>query len=250
MALVFTVERDWQDGIWTITLAGDYAHADHVDLRRTVARCLADRPATIILNLQDVRSTDPLLPHALATEERRAQREEVSLVCALNDELATTVRAARIANFLTVYPSVAVAHTLVAGAATHRWLHVLVEDIPSTVSHCRNRVTAACLAWGVWPVQDAVRSVTTELVGNALRYAGGRAEVTFTLRRGLVRIGVHDFNATLPVLPSPVGVPALGAGRMRGLDRVAATATTWGARKTPRGKVVWAAIRVGPSSSA
>ncbi|NUR29162.1 MAG: hypothetical protein HOV83_25540 [Catenulispora sp.] len=236
--LVHAVERDWSDGIWVITLEGEFTRADHGTLRQAVAKCLADAPATIILDLHRVGSADRLLPNALATEERRAEREDVALVCVLNEELAATVRRAPIARFLTIYPTVQAARALVADAPTRRWLHLTVGDHPSAVVQCLNEVGAACRAWGIWNVQDEVQNITTELVGNAIEHTGGRAEVTLAFRRGLVRIGVHDPGGRL-LLP-----PANGDASAHGLGRVAAYANAWGVHKTVGGKLVWATVRV------
>lgn len=93
-----------------------------------------------------------------------------------------------------------------------------------------------------WPDRDASESVLlilSELLGNAVKAAGGGTVsllLSWTARR--IRIEVTDGSSRHPV----VRRPALTDEGGRGLWIVEQLAVRWGSHRTERGKCVWAEV--------
>lgn len=91
---------------------------------------------------------------------------------------------------------------------------------------------------------DAATLVASELVGNAVRHTSAceddDLDVGWTVHNDTVLISVEDPSTDVPVLRHP----ALDATSGRGLSIVEALTTDWGFEHTPRGKRVWAKVRV------
>ena len=79
--------------------------------------------------------------------------------------------------------------------------------------------------------------LVSELVGNAVRHAGG-ADVVLrgSVDGGRVRIEVQDGS---PRLPGPAGAPSWEQEDGRGLQLVEAVAERWGTEPVPGGKFLW-----------
>ena len=96
---------------------------------------------------------------------------------------------------------------------------------------------ASCSATGrdSDPAESAVL-LLTELVSNAVRYAGGEVRVRAGVRDDLLLVEVCDAVDALPVVrPRPEGDLESG----RGMVLVEALADRWGADALPSGKRVW-----------
>lgn len=94
---------------------------------------------------------------------------------------------------------------------------------------------------------DAAELLVSELVGNAVRYAGGgEVVVRARIADGLLRVEVLDSSEVVP--PLPTAVPASDAESGRGLLLVEALAERWGAEPVPGGKRLWFELAPGPAS--
>ena len=87
------------------------------------------------------------------------------------------------------------------------------------------------------PTEDA-QLVVSELATNAVVHAGSPFSVSVRYDGSAVRIAVHDWNPTLPVLR--YGGPTAVSGR--GLHLVNTLARAWGVERSPGGKTVWAEL--------
>src|SRR5579875_332963 len=113
------------------------------------------------------------------------------------------------------------------------------EFAPSARAVRAARMFAATTAigWGVDPTE--VETVVGELAANA--YAHARSPFTVSLRRvdAHLEVEVADRSFRMPVVAT--GIPP-DAPRGRGLLMVGSIASSWGARPTQAGKVVWAEL--------
>ncbi|HUS62264.1 MAG TPA: ATP-binding protein [Acidimicrobiales bacterium] len=83
---------------------------------------------------------------------------------------------------------------------------------------------------------EVVLLLTSEVVTNAILYAGSEIDLTVDLRRGVVRIEVSDSSSRLPKERSI----DLRSTSGRGLALVDALASSWGVERVPfDGKSVW-----------
>ncbi|MCC9307596.1 ATP-binding protein [Kitasatospora sp. RB6PN24] len=125
---------------------------------------------------------------------------------------------------------------------------------PRGVGRARHTFRADADAWGL--PEDATGTaelLLSELLTNACRHAkyppGRDVSATWTLTpaAGLLRIEVSDANRRLPE-PRPAGADDESG---RGLELLAALATTWGADVRPYGigKTVWAELKLPASET-
>ena len=96
---------------------------------------------------------------------------------------------------------------------------------------------------------DAAELLVSELVSNAVRYAGGgEVLVRARLADGLLRVEVLDSSEVVPPLPSEPAPADAESGR--GLLLVEALAERWGAEPVPGGKRLWFELAPGPAEQA
>jgi anti-sigma regulatory factor (Ser/Thr protein kinase) len=106
---------------------------------------------------------------------------------------------------------------------------------PAAAAESRRRVREAIETWGVPADSDTAVLLTSELVTNAVRYAGGPVRLFVTCSCGHLRVYVHDGSREWPA-PLEKSVDAEDG---RGLMLVASLATDWGCYFTATGKAVY-----------
>ncbi|MEA2567684.1 MAG: hypothetical protein QOD49_2861 [Actinomycetota bacterium] len=100
----------------------------------------------------------------------------------------------------------------------------------------RDFVTETLVAWGAERVLEAATLLTSELVTNAVLYAGSEIHLVVRQSGKRIRIEVHDANPQVPVRRFPTEDSVSG----RGLALVEALAAAWGVERVPKdGKRVW-----------
>ncbi|MFD4370889.1 SpoIIE family protein phosphatase [Streptomyces sp. NPDC058486] len=106
---------------------------------------------------------------------------------------------------------------------------------PAAVHDARHDVNAQLRAWGLDDLMFSTELIVSELVTNAMRYAGG--PVGLRLIRGRVLVcEVSDPSNTQPRLRRALITDEGG----RGLFLIAQLASRWGCRYGARGKTIWA----------
>ncbi|MEU6311438.1 SpoIIE family protein phosphatase [Streptomyces sp. NPDC047014] len=106
---------------------------------------------------------------------------------------------------------------------------------PARVSDLRAAATRQLAAWGLDELAFAAELMLSELATNAVRYGSEPVRVRMIYDRTLV-CEVSDGSNTAPHLRRAASTDEGG----RGLFLVAQLSQAWGARYTPRGKVIWA----------
>ena len=122
---------------------------------------------------------------------------------------------------------------------------MLVRHEPATASAVRRRLALELEFHGVDPyVVEDITLVASELIGNAIRHAGGDVSdswaVTWVVQPNEVLISVEDPSFDMPVRRSPGPEAPNG----RGLAIVETLSSDWGVELTDRGKRVWALVPV------
>ncbi|MEU3253543.1 SpoIIE family protein phosphatase [Streptomyces sp. NPDC006997] len=116
--------------------------------------------------------------------------------------------------------------------------HVVSWDVPAdpaAVADVRARATRQVEEWGFWDLALTTELIVSELVTNAVRYAEPPIRLRL-LRDARLTCEVSDASSTAPRLRHARSTDEGG----RGLFLVAQLAHRWGARYTPRGKIIWA----------
>ncbi|MFE0648769.1 SpoIIE family protein phosphatase [Streptomyces sp. NPDC059534] len=105
---------------------------------------------------------------------------------------------------------------------------------PRSVGRARELARAQLAAWGLEPLVDTVELLVSELVTNALRYGEGEIRLRLLRDRTLV-CEVWDAGLVQPRRRRARDTDEGG----RGLQLVGLLSSSWGSRRTPRGKTVW-----------
>ena len=105
---------------------------------------------------------------------------------------------------------------------------------PTVVAQARDLVTAQLDAWGLEEMAFTTELIVSELVTNAIRYAGPPIGVRLIRDRSLI-CEVSDPSQTQPHLRRARLTDEGG----RGLFLIAQIAHRWGSRYTPSGKTIW-----------
>ncbi|MFB7473619.1 SpoIIE family protein phosphatase [Kitasatospora sp. NPDC056184] len=116
--------------------------------------------------------------------------------------------------------------------ATAGWT---LDADPAAVARVREAATEQLLAWGLEELVFTTELVLSELVTNAIRYAGGPVGVRL-IRAERLTCEVSDPSATQPRMRRARLTDEGG----RGLYLVAQLTTRWGSRYTRHGKTIWA----------
>ncbi|MER0242687.1 SpoIIE family protein phosphatase, partial [Streptomyces sp. HSW2009] len=105
---------------------------------------------------------------------------------------------------------------------------------PALVSSTRELVSGQLADWGLAELTFTTELVVSELVTNAIRYAGGPVELRL-IRAGALICEVSDPSSTQPRMRRARATDEGG----RGLYLVAQLTSRWGSRYTRRGQTIW-----------
>ncbi|MCP3820402.1 SpoIIE family protein phosphatase [Streptomyces sp. A3M-1-3] len=110
-----------------------------------------------------------------------------------------------------------------------------LEADPAVVAGARELVVGQLARWGLDELAFTTELVASELVTNAIRYAGGPVELRL-IRAGTLICEVSDPSSTQPRMRRAHTTEEGG----RGLFLIAQLTQRWGSRYTRRGKTIWA----------
>ncbi|MGW4382537.1 SpoIIE family protein phosphatase [Kitasatospora sp. NPDC004531] len=116
-----------------------------------------------------------------------------------------------------------------------------IEADPSAVAEVREAASRTLERWGLGELVFTTELVLSELVTNAIRYAGGPVMVRL-IRSSVLTCEVSDPSATQPRMRRARLTDEGG----RGLYLVAQLTQRWGSRYTRTGKTIWAEQRLEP----
>jgi len=237
-------------GEFRSTISGDIEHPvvrfsgplDRVSvttLSTTVLKVLLGRPTSVIMDFSRVRVTEKILLTSLITAGHHAAAWpgcRLALVGA-NRDTATALHHMGVTRYITLSEDYADARRQLSALAPLPRLRESLLPIASAPEVARDRTHEVCELWGVPEVADAVATVATEFVTNAVVHARTSMELSFALAHPLLYVCVRDRD---PRLPSFREAEDHGFG----LRLVDAFAAYWGAETLPGGKIVWAAVRL------
>ncbi|MFF7328557.1 ATP-binding protein [Streptomyces sp. NPDC008150] len=121
------------------------------------------------------------------------------------------------------------------------------EAAPQEVRLLRRAASAQLCQWGAMAAVDEAELLVTELATNVIKHVGEGASATLILelRRGRLRVEVHDKSRKAP---SPVSA-SCDDECGRGLHLLAALAVDWGTVFSAAGKSVWCEVAVRPEAA-
>jgi len=110
----------------------------------------------------------------------------------------------------------------------------------------RSEVRIAVRSWDIPVDEDTAVLLTSELVTNAVQYAGGRSVMlVITCSGESLRVDIHDTSRISPVVVE--ASPDTETGR--GLLLVSTLSADWGSYHTPAGKAVFFTLALQPDLS-
>ena len=122
---------------------------------------------------------------------------------------------------------------------THRKRTLSLSAVTSSVPAGRHFVQGILSEWDLGAIADVAALVVTELLTNAVRYAGTPIHLVIRVN-GELYIGVSDERPDrLPAPLHPGSLDDLDAEGGRGLGLVAAYTRDWGVRRDDTSKTVW-----------
>lgn len=126
----------------------------------------------------------------------------------------------------------------------HLTRRVRLPSEPTAPRRARDFLAATCSAWNAERLLETAALVLSELVSNAVLYAGTDLVVELRLGGGRLTMSVRDGAGALP-RPGEAKPGAIGG---HGLDIVSRLADTWGVSPDPAGgKTVWCTLRADPA---
>lgn len=251
---------DADTAVIELTVWGGWDRWRSAQARAVLDKCLAEHPAGVIVDLQQLRD-----PHAVsaslwltACAQGAATEPPIAVaVCVpANTPLARRLRRLGARDWLVQYATVPQARAALAGdRPLPDRVHLVLPADPAAASQARSLVAGTCAGWGLDHLYERARLVISELVVNAAEHAGTDIEVIVSLRgtgsAAALHLAVYDGEPVLPQVrdpvPGPLG-PALSE-RGLGLRIVSAAASSWGALPARGGKLVWAMIRSRPEEA-
>jgi hypothetical protein len=245
------VVRDLERSITVVTITGRVTLSSARRVRADLLRCLDEYPLALVVDVSRLaaarRAVLGLFPAAVR-RGRHGPSVTLALCAAPSSHTGRVVRRL-LGRVIPVYPDRDRAVVAVLGGRSRlKRVSARLDADPRSAGLARRVVCDACVAWGLADLADAAMLVASELVSNAVRYAGTAFELTATLRGAYLHIALRDGSREPPRMPafSASGPPSLGTTG-RGLHLISASASGWGTTVADTGKVVWAALRVRPA---
>lgn len=239
-----------QDEAWIVdvTVSGDWTQDLRLNVRATLAKCLAQHPAGLLLDLSGLTDpgarSAPLWLNAAMQGQKMDPPVRAAVCLPAGTDLGARLDRVVARRLVPVFRTVPLARSFLA---SHRLLldHVRLHLPPdvSAAARARFMVTAACEEWGMPRLVPRARLVVSELVANAVEHAATPVDVLISRRgRGMfLHLAVVDRDPALPWLRKAGKEPFTQRGY--GLGIVGAAAYLWGSMPTRTGKMVWALLR-------
>lgn len=241
--------RDVERGLVHVAFHGTLTLPTAPLAHSTVLKCLVELPVAVVIDIAELASRGNVAVPTFLAMRRQARRSPAVplLVMAARASIGGALRST-LSRYLPTFCTLGEVQEIAARLPTAgQWRHLRLEPSPLAPSLARDMVTAACAEWGIAPLMHPVRTITSELVSNAVEHAGTDIDLTVALRGMFICLAVRDGSAALPrqreLVPHDPRAPLDVRGY--GLRMLADIAHSWGAEITTDGKVVWARLRAG-----
>lgn len=218
----------------------------HASVSVRLRKCLAQHPATLIIDLRDLADSDGTSAAVWWAARLRAADMEPPVQVVVCTPAATPV-AARLRRLgsrraLPLYETMPQARAAASsGRPLTEHLRLRLPPTMQAPAFARGLVDDACAAWSMPGLLFRAKLIATELVLNAVEHARTESQLTVTRRGDGIHLAVADLDPRLPRMPP--ALPTTPADhRDTGLRAVRAHSTVAGAQRTRKGKVVWAVL--------
>ncbi|MEV4706468.1 ATP-binding protein [Actinoplanes sp. NPDC049316] len=243
--LSVTADRD--GSLVDVTVTGHWTASLQAAVARTLRKCLAERPAGIVIDLHGLvdraGASVPTWVSAAGTAVEASPAVLLALCLPPDSALASALRTTGQVPVLDT-PEEARA-ILTEKAPPAEVIRLSLSPSPMAPCTARNLVGDACDEWDLHTLLHPGRAVMSELVANAVEHARTDMDISVSRRGTALHLVVRDHTRQLPrildLAPVEPGLPLDERGR--GLRVVHADSTAWGSIPVTDGKMVWATVR-------
>jgi anti-sigma regulatory factor (Ser/Thr protein kinase) len=227
------------DGVTVVRPVGRLDLSSYAPLRDSLLKMLAEQPAGLIVELDELEVDVSTSLTVFATVWMRASRwpnVPFSLIVP-GGRIRWLLQRSGITRFAPMHGTLNEALASLGAAPARRRVQLELPHELGSPRRARRFADDICRSWQVPPdLAVEIVLVASELVENALLFTSSDCVLRMELREGLLSVAVRDSSPWPPVLNTPL--PDQHDGR--GLVLVERTAAAWGWMPASGGKVVWA----------
>jgi anti-anti-sigma factor len=227
------------DGVTVVRPVGRLDLSSYAPLRDSLLKVLAEQPAGLIVELDDLEVDVSTSLTVFATVWMRASRwPNVPFTLIVpGGRIRWLLQRSGITRFAPMHGSLDEALVALGAAPARRRVQLELPHELVSPRRARQFADEICRSWHVPPDKAVdVVLVASELVENALLFTSSDCVLRMELHEGLLSVAVRDSSPWPPVRNTPF--PEQHDGR--GLIIVERTAAAWGWMPASDGKVVWA----------
>lgn len=248
-ALDISVERDLDANVTVLRPTGPLDLATAVTMRSALMKAIAECPLAVIVDMSACRPASAVALTVFASSARasRSLPAVAMLLCGERHEPRDGSRAVTQGGVPWHLTRAGALDAVEATRARQRRVRLAGRDSLRFPSLAREAVADACEHWGFPELETSAVLITSELVTNAVRHAGGEVGFEAMVRGDFLHLRVRDGSPLPPLVRPSSSEPGDDTpDRGRGLPIVAHYSTAWGWVRGADGasKVVWATVRV------
>src|SRR3954452_20083707 len=244
-----TVAGDPSSGVVELTVHGHWDRRLGLDVSTGMRKCLAEQPAALIANLNDLEDPDGASAAMWLALRRTCiglrPLVQLALCVASDTGVARRLRRFGADRYVPMFRTLSATRAAVTSRLPLTdLLQIRLPPDADSPSLARDLVGQACHGWNLGDLLYPARRVLSELVINAIEHAGTDIVVTVSRRGAALHLSVRDGDPRPPRLLAGGSGEATGLGteRGQGLRLVHDIADAWGAMPTHDGKAVWATM--------
>jgi anti-sigma regulatory factor (Ser/Thr protein kinase) len=211
-------------------------------LHQAAARCVANEPEALVIDVTRLHAADPeaFTPLGTLLHDTTEWPAVPVTLCGADELTAHTIAAWTGAAAITTARTFEEAIAATTREEEPRRVRARLRPVPDACREVRHLVTQACQAWQRSELAATLALVATELVANVVRHAHTTMDLTLGLRDNRICLAVKDGSRRLPRPKDPTVAEAGG----RGLHLVRELTDGWGVHTFSGGKVVWTHLAV------
>jgi anti-anti-sigma regulatory factor len=235
------IEQSTHNDYVRLVLHGDLNLVTAPQVRRTLAKQLAEQPPAIICDLTGVTALDPRCASLFSSVRGPASPWPGTTVvlCSARPPVDAVLNRLQVPLHLPVCDTFdeAIQHAL--DRPPHLRDKLSLAPTPAAAAQARAFTAGTCTRWALQEMAGIAVVLVNELVTNAVTHAKTPLTLRLELFGGQLTIAVQDQSPRPARRLQPVDGHA-----QHGLTLVASLAKAWGCRQEPGGKVVWCALDV------
>ena len=242
------IQQSSRQGSVVLALVGRLDLAAAPQVQRAILKQLAEQPPAIICDLGQVEAIDPLCAEVFTSIRHPAFGwPGTTLVLAgARPAVADLLVRHGVARRLAMYPSLDQALRYARDRPPRLRERLVLEPVPTAAGAGRAFVGEVCSHWGLQELAGSAALLASELITNAVVYAGTTLELRVELRGPHLHVAVKDQDPNLGRLLEAKD----GTKRGLGLLIVERVAATWGVRQDRAGgKTVWSVLDLPPEEA-